>query len=77
MHASDASVNGCVGDALLNTAVQNVSQMQSQNVPTMLNDVNSTKKLKYAKDKSVELKYLLIYHPNKSDVYAVLAKTNE
>jgi len=39
-------VNGCVGDALLNAAVQNVLQAQSQNIPMMLNDVNSTKKLK-------------------------------
>jgi len=37
-------VNGCVSDALLNVAVQNVYQAQSQNIPTMLNDVNGTEK---------------------------------
>jgi len=39
--------------------------------------LTALKNLNKAKDKSVELKYLLIFHPNKSDVYAVLANTNE
>ena len=37
-------VNGCVSDALLNAAVQNIFQALSQNILLLLNDVSNTPK---------------------------------
>jgi len=38
-------VNGCISDALLNAAMQNIKQALLQNIAVMFNDISNTQKI--------------------------------